>query len=182
MRRIVYQGNYITVSEEEISGHLYERVSLRDGVHIIPYDEEKGILLIREYRVHEKGERWKFVSGWVDKKGKSLLEHAKEELAEELGLQAGKWTLLYQEKNKNATCSTSLHVYLCEEISPLKEKSKNPDSGEILEMKWFNFQDFFHLIQRGNIRNPGAFLVALVSLLQKENFFSSFLQGVKGKK
>jgi len=169
MEVIKYQGKYITATEEVIDGHTYERVRLREGVHLIPYREEDNkILLMKEYRVHEGGARWKFVSGWIDKEGKDALQHAKEELAEELGLEAEYWKEIFSEKNRQATCSTGIHVFLCEHIHPLEQKPDNPDTGEVLDSKWFSLDELIQLIEEGNIKNPAPFLAALVFLLKKQ--------------
>lgn len=58
--KLVYEGNYIRVTEEVINDHTFERAHFRPGVHVLPFRDNK-LLLIREYRHHEGGSRWKFI-------------------------------------------------------------------------------------------------------------------------
>lgn len=62
MREIKYKGNYMEVSEENIDGHIYERVKLLPGVIVIPVRDGE-ILFMREFRKHENISRIKLVSG-----------------------------------------------------------------------------------------------------------------------
>ncbi len=168
MEEIKYQGKYITVVEEEIDGHVYERARLREGVHVIPHDGNGNILLIREYRVHEKGERWKFVSGWMDKEGKDALTHAQEELAEEIGYRAEVWKEIFREKNRLGTCSFGIHVFLCEDLVPLEEKPENPDTGEVRELRWVDRRELVEILKKGDLKEAVPYLAALVFLLDWE--------------
>ena len=48
MRKIIHGGKYLTMSTEDIDGHLYERVTLRPGVKVIAIQDNK-FLFIKEY-------------------------------------------------------------------------------------------------------------------------------------
>lgn len=76
MRKNVFEGKYLTMSTEDINGHIYERVNMRAGVRVVPVEDDK-ILFIKEYRQHEQKSRLKLIGGWVDKKDKTPLEIAK---------------------------------------------------------------------------------------------------------
>jgi len=145
MKEIKYQGKYITTSEEEINGHMYERTELQPGVHVLPIRDNK-ILLINELRVHEKAARWKLVSGWCDKDNLSPQEHAQEELAEEVGMQAKHWEEFFNASVPNATVSLNTRYFVCTDISDIEEKIHNPDSGEVLDYGWFTYDQIFALI------------------------------------
>jgi len=169
MKEIKYQGNYITVTEEEINGHIYERAQLREGVRVIPIQNNK-VLLMSEFRPHEKDYRWKLVSGWCDKEKRSPLEHAQEELAEELGMQAENWKEFFNSILPNATLSPSTHYFLCENISELEEKVENPDVGaDINGHDWFSFDEIFHLINEGKMWPDDATMVVLWHLYNLKN-------------
>ncbi len=140
-----YSGKYLTITEEQIGSHIYERVILKEGVRVYPIQEGK-LLLIKEFRTHEGKARWKIVSGWIDKEGKSTLEIAQEELAEETGLQAEHWDEFYVYDTMGATVSTRIPCYIATGISELPEKIENPDNDEILEMRWVNLDELYGLI------------------------------------
>ncbi len=150
----MYQGKYIKITEEEIHGHTYERTSLLPNVHVLPIRDNK-ILLMNEYRTHEKSSRWKLISGWCDKENKKPLDHAQEELAEEVGMQAEYWEEFFDGSSENATVNYNTHYFVCKNISELPEKIESPDSGEVLDYDWFRLDQIFDMINQGKIW-PGA--------------------------
>ncbi|MCI5050689.1 MAG: NUDIX domain-containing protein [Candidatus Pacebacteria bacterium] len=169
MKEIKYQGNYLTLSEEVINNHVYERVSLRPGVHVMPVKNEK-ILLMHEYRPHEKKSRWKLVSGWVDKEHMSPLDHAKEELAEEVGMQAKNWSELYNTHFPNATINGNTYYFLCSEVSELEIKIENPDIGaEVHGYDWFDLDTIFHYLNEGKIWPDDSTLAMIWYLTNQKN-------------
>jgi len=167
MKSIKYKGSYITTSEEEINGHIYERTELMSNVHVLPIRGNK-ILLMNEFRTHEKKSRWKLITGWCDKEGKSSLEHAQEELAEEVGMQAEHWEEIFYANVPHATVNLNTHYFVCTEISELEEKIDNPDTGEVLDYAWFDFNEIFNLIDQKKIW-PGQSTMIAVSYLYNLN-------------
>lgn len=161
MKQIIYQGKYITTSEEEINGHIYERTELIPNVHVLPIRDNK-ILLMNEFRTHEKSSRWKLVTGWAEKKGKTLLEHAQEELAEEVGMQAKSWKEFFDASVPHATVNLNTHYFVCTDISELAEKIDNPDVGCIVnKYDWFTFGQIFELINNGKMFPDESSMIAL---------------------
>lgn len=169
MKQTVYQGKYISVSEEKINSHTYERITLRAGVHVIPVRNER-VLLIREERTHEDTPRWKVVSGWCDKEDKDPLAHAQEELAEEANMSAEHWEEVYQAVVPNATVNPNAWYYLCEGISELPYNHPNPDEGcEVLDKKWFSFEELFELINKKEAWLDHSMAVVLWVLYNKKS-------------
>ncbi len=167
MQERKYQGSYLTITEETIDNHLYERVQLRKGVHVIPMQENK-VLLMREHRPHEKADRWKLVSGWCDKEGKTPLEHAIEEFSEEVGMKAEAWEEIYDTVLPNATINHNTHYFLCTGITPDENRLANPDNGEVLEYQWLTRQEILTLLyERKMWLDTGALLILLE--FQKNN-------------
>ncbi len=146
-----YQGNYITVTKEVIDGHIFECMSLRAGVQVIPLRGQK-ILLINESRVHEHGCRCNIVSSWCDKQGRTTLDHATEKLAEEAGLAAADWEEIYNNNHPGAILNARTTFFVCRNVSELSLKLVKPDHGcEVLEQKWFTLDDVFQGIHGGLI-------------------------------
>ncbi|GEM_PF-1726561 len=161
--KIVYKGKYLQVSEELINGHIFERVVLRSGVHILPIEEAK-VLLIHEERPHEKQARWKLISGWVDKKGKTILEHAQEELAEEIAHQAKIWEEIKIPSNEGATVCQNIHYFIARGLRKMSHPPENPDSGKILSYRWFSQEDLKKGIMEGRIYPSRGVLLAYLYL------------------
>lgn len=160
MKQIKYQGKYIITTEENIEGHVYERMELIPNVHVLPIREDK-ILLMNEYRTHEKNSRWKLVTGWAEKPGVSLVQHAKEELAEEVGMQAKHWEEFFDASVPNATINLNTHFFVCKEISNLQDKVENPDGGEVLGYDWFTYEQIFEMLNKGRMWPGGSTMIAL---------------------
>ncbi len=90
MEKIVYNGKFIKVTEEEIEGKTYERAYIIEPIIILPFNKKGELLIIKEKRLHEKPKiRWKLVTG-VYEKGVSLEENVNRELQEEIGKKASK--------------------------------------------------------------------------------------------
>jgi 8-oxo-dGTP pyrophosphatase MutT (NUDIX family) len=162
MQETRYKGNYITVTEEIIHGHRYERVLLRPGIQVIPYREDGKILLMHESRTHETISRWKLVSGWVDKDGKTPLEHAIDELAEEVGYTATSWFHISKMDDKNFTISFQTDFFACTDLVKIPNPPNNPDEGcQVLDCGWFSFDEIFDLMADGRMLKDNTILVAL---------------------
>jgi len=160
MKEIKYQGKYISVTEEDINNHVYERVEVKEGVQVFPYKEGK-ILLIKELRTHEKQARWKFVSGMCDKEGKTPLEHAQEELAEEASMIAESWEEIYSSSVPFATINPNVHFFVCTDVRELSVSIENPDTSIVIEKRWFTFEELFQLMNTKEIWLDDVLMVAV---------------------
>ena len=150
MKKIVYKGKFLEVSEEYFNGKPYERVKLRPGIKVLPVKDNK-ILFIREYRVIEQQTSVKLISGWMDKEGKSPLEIAKEELAEEAGLEAEKWYEFHYMNTDNFTVENKVWYYVAENPKELEEKIENPDHDIVEELLWLSEEEFWKMCDRNEI-------------------------------
>lgn len=163
MKHAKYRGKYITTSEEVINGHTYERTELIPNVHVMPVRDNK-ILLMNEFRTHEKSSRWKLITGWCEKENKNPLEHAQEELAEEVGMQAKYWEEYFNASVPNATVNLNTRYFVCKNISKLDQKIENPDSGEVLDYNWFSYDEIFELINNKKMYPGQSTMFALLYL------------------
>ncbi len=149
-KKIVYTGKYITITEQEMGDHTYERMVLRPGVCVIPA-KDKEILLIKEFRAHEKGARWKAVSGWMDKEGLDDITTAKEELAEEIGMASDKWEKLPHFDIVDKTINMTTSYFIAFDPYILENPPKNPDHDEIEQLRWVSLHAFEIMLENGEI-------------------------------
>ncbi len=139
-------------------------------VIVIPYDREKNrILLIKEFIHYYDRAFWKFVSGGIDKGGLSILEHAQEELAEELQMKSSRWIHYYtfQEFFR----SKKVFVFFAENTQELEKQKKNPDhrlGNYILERRWLGIDELWKMIEANEIIPQESVLVALRFLREQE--------------
>jgi len=130
--KIVYKGNFITVTEEEIGSSVYERAYIQNAMTIFPVDDEGKIIFIKEKRLHERPSiRWKPVTGYVEP-GSTIEENANRELQEEIGKKAA---ILepYFEMNISGTVNIIQSFFIAKQLT--NSKIPNPDGADsILEI------------------------------------------------
>ncbi len=160
MRKIIYKGKYLTMSTEKIGKHLYERVTMRAGVAVLPIKDNK-ILFIREYRLHEKKSSLKLLSGWIDKKGMSPLQIAQEELREEISMKADKWRLFYKYDTKNYTVEETKTYFIAEDLQQLPPQ-ENPDSDIVEEIVFLDEKELKEQLLNKEILWDKDIVVALM--------------------
>ena len=142
MEQIKYNGAIIKVTEEMIDGHKWERVYLKNGVLVLPFDSSGNLYLIHELRPHETPKsRWKLVTGCIDK-DLPLEEIAQIELQEELGMKAG--TLKkYMETKEMATVRHTRTYFIATGLSP--SKKPNEDTTTVLGTKTLPFRSVYEM-------------------------------------
>ncbi|MBI4448547.1 NUDIX domain-containing protein [Candidatus Woesearchaeota archaeon] len=119
MEHVVYKGNFITVTEEDINGK---------------------IILIKELRVHEHPtESWKLVGG-VHEEGDSLEAAANKELREELKMRG---TIIpFMSINRKGTFCESTSIVLAKDLT--HDPLPNPDGEHvILGMQEFSVDEIY---------------------------------------
>ncbi len=149
MRKTIYQGKYLTMSTEKINGHLYERVSIRSGVRVLPIKNGK-VLFIREFRKHEGRARLKLIGGWVDKENLTSLEIAQEELREEVSYQAGNWEKFYTYQIPNGTIEEKVDYFIARDLTKLPSQH-NPDNDIVEEIVFLDRAELIEKLKKKEI-------------------------------
>lgn len=136
------------------------RQARRDIVIVFPYNPKtKEILLIEEYRKDYDQNIWKFVSGGMDKEGKTETQVAQEELAEEMGLEAKKWSIFHE--FGKVFSSVKITYFIAEDVSEMKNPPENPDDDFIVNQKWVNLNELWRMIDAKEIIWKDSVLVAV---------------------
>lgn len=162
---IKYTSKYVTAFTQDIEGKECSLVEIGDDVVVFPIIEDK-VLLIKERRPIENVTRWKPVMGWVDKEGKTLLEHAQEELAEEANMVASMWQEFHTTEYKD-TVQYKQHFFVCFDAIELKYNNGNPDNNDgyrIEETAWFSQEDLFAMLERDELLWDGEMLTCIMAL------------------
>ena len=137
------------------------RQARKDIVILFPYDEKtKKILLIKEYRKQYKMEIWKFVSGGMDKPHLDSLDTAKEELAEEIKMEANEWSL-YHQFDKTFS-SVNIYYYIATNPTLMENPIPNPDEDDIIvEQKWVSLDELWVMVDAKELIWKESVLVAI---------------------
>ncbi len=151
MEKIVYQGNIVRVTEEQIENINWERIYLPDGVIVFPITSEGKIVLIKEKRPHENPPvRIKPVSGILEHEKGTPAENAQREMQEEIGLKAGHMELLWSQKG-TGTVNHEQYYFVATNLT--HEKLPNPDGEEtIMGTIEYTPEELLHALTTEEIR------------------------------
>lgn len=160
----VYKKNGIVLTEKIFvsDGKEIARVSLSLGkntVLIIPIDTDGNFFLGQQKRGDSKEFMIEFPNGGIEK-GEELLDAAKRELSEELGLE-GDMKYLGKFRPFSGLVDLEVNVFLCTDAHEQDNLKKlKPDFYEKIERKKFTEKEIYDLIKEGKL-NQSYFLSAL---------------------
>jgi 8-oxo-dGDP phosphatase len=168
----VYEGRVISLRLDTVAmpgggDSVREVVDHPGAVAVVALDEQDRVVLLRQYR-HPVGRHlWELPAGLRDEDGEPPLETAKRELAEEVQLAAGRWSLLTTTYSTPGFCDEEVLVYLAEELS----EAALPD-GFVVEheeadmtVERVPLADAVQRVFDGDIRNASA-VVGLLAAAQ----------------
>lgn len=95
----VYEGHLFSLVEADFEGpggEEFSRAVVRHpgAVGVVPVHDDGTVSLVRQYRAAAESDVLEIPAGVRDEEGEAPLETAKRELAEEVGLAAGRWQQL----------------------------------------------------------------------------------------
>ncbi len=148
-----YENSWITVTHRDVinpSGHegIYGVVEFKKiTVGALPIDKKFNIWLVRQFRYSIGQYSWEIPAGGADE-GERLIEAAKRELLEEVGIIAGKWTPLLDIHPSNAITNEFARVYLAENLELCVPNLE--DTEDIVAQK-FSFPKVIDMVMKGVI-------------------------------
>jgi len=116
---------------------------------VMPVDERRRVLLVRQFRLPARRFLWELPAGRVDP-GETPLKAAKRELIEETGFRARTWTKLAAYWPSPGFLAEKMNLYLAEELAA---GERTPMEDERIEMKWFTSKELGDLIDNGKIED-----------------------------
>ena len=122
-------------------------VQHRGSAVIMPVDDKKRILLVRQYRLPARKYLWELPAGTVDP-GEKPLQTARRELVEETGLRAKKIQKLAEFYPSPGFLTEKMTIYLATELTQGEAK---PMDDERIETKWFKAKEIDKMIREGQI-------------------------------
>ena len=114
---------------------------------VMPVDEKKRVLLVRQYRLPAMQHLWELPAGRVDP-GETPLQAARRELAEETGYRARKMQKLVEFWASPGFLAEKMSIYLA---TGLIAGKSTPMEDERIETKWYTAREIDKLIQSGKI-------------------------------
>ncbi|MTE14078.1 NUDIX domain-containing protein [Nocardia aurantiaca] len=162
--REVYANRWITLREDvvrQVDGEesIYAYIRKADFAIVIPWDGER-FQLVEQYRYPLERRCWEFPGGAVAGESDPVAV-ARQELREETGLRAGRFTVLGKVAPAPATSTHYGYVVLATELT---EGAHEREPSEMdMESAWFSRDEVESMIQEGAIVDAQS--VAAYSLL-----------------
>lgn len=159
--RNVFNGRVLSLNLERVTlpnGRVAELEVAHHpgGAAIVALDAAGRVCLLRQYR-HAAG-------GWLDElpagkldAGEPPLECAVRELAEEAGMQAGRWQKLGEYLSSPGVLTEVIHIYLARDLIAVESA---PEEHEVFEARWVPLPEAVRCAARGELRD-GKSLVGL---------------------
>jgi len=172
--RTAFEGKVVSLRQDEVQmsdGSTGQRdVVVHPGaVGVLALDDEERIVMIRQYRHPVRRYLWELPAGIKDVADEPLIETARRELAEEAGLQAGRWHRLLDFFATPGGSSEEVTVFLARELSEAVPPEDFVVSGEELdlEVRRVPLAEALAAVQSGRIRNSIAVAGILAAVVAK---------------
>jgi ADP-ribose pyrophosphatase len=162
--REVYKCSLFQVTEDEATETKGDFKIKRSVVRhagsavIMPVDENKRTLLVRQYRLPAEKRLWELPAGKIDA-GENALQAARRELAEETGYKAKIWTRLASFWVSPGYVQERMTVFQATELT---EGEPNPMDDERIETRWFTRRELKDMIADGKIEDAKTLIGALM--------------------
>jgi len=159
----VYEGRVISLYRDTVAmpggGNGVREVVRHPGaVAVVALDDEGRVVLLRQYR-HPVGDYlWELPAGLRDEDGEPPLATAKRELAEEVRLAAGRWSLLTTTYSSPGFADELVLIYLAEDLSDVDLPEGFTVEHEELDLtvERVPLDDAVQRVFDGDIRNVSA--------------------------
>ena len=149
----VYENPWIKVVQNETLNAdggegIYGVVQFKNiAIGIIPFDEDYNTWLVGQYRYPLNQYSWEICEGGgpIDE---DILESAKRELKEELGIVANNWSKLMEMHLSNSVSNELGVIYVAKDLT---FHEPEPEEGEVLAIKKVPFQELYQMVMDGEI-------------------------------
>lgn len=150
---VKYDNPWIKITEHQTinadgGDGIYGVVHYKNiAIGIIPLDEDYNTWLVGQYRYPLEQYSWEICEGGglhnVD-----VLDSAKRELLEELGIKATNWTNIMDIHLSNSVSDEKGVIYIAKELS---YHNPEPEEGEVLQIKKLPFDEVYQMVMTGEI-------------------------------
>jgi ADP-ribose pyrophosphatase len=150
----ITKNRIFTVTQDHAidpGGFQIERaiVQHRGSAVVMPVDDKKRILLVKQYRLPARKYLWELPAGTVDP-GETVFHAARRELAEETGLRAGKMQKLAEFYPSPGFLTEKMTIYLATDLT---KGEATPMEDERIETQWFKAKEIDKMIREGKIQD-----------------------------
>jgi ADP-ribose pyrophosphatase len=150
--REVYANPWLRVREdvaEMPDGRttLYGVVQCKPCVGVLPFLDERTVLLVGQYRYVAGAFAWEMPTGAI-RPGETEEAAVQRELAEEAGHEAARLVKLCHFHSSKSVVEETAHLYLAEGLRPVV---RDADETEFIEVRAFAFDEVLRMVETSQI-------------------------------
>jgi len=155
-------NNRTTIHQGKVFELIRENVTLENGTTtdvefiehpgataVIPFLDDKRIVLLKQYRHALKKYIWEVPAGTLDPR-EEIISCAKRELIEETGYSAGQWHRLGEITPVPGYSNERIHIFLATGLQPADQ---NLDEDEVIQVQAVDFLKAIEMIGDGEIQD-----------------------------
>ncbi len=150
---VKYENPWIKITEHQtidVTGGdgIYGVVHYKNiAIGVIPLDENYNTWLVGQYRYPLQQYSWEICEGG-GLHTKDVLESAKRELLEELGIKANYWNKIMDMHLSNSVSDEEGVIYIAKDLS---YHEPEPEDCEVLQIKKIHINEAFQMVMNGEI-------------------------------
>lgn len=158
----IFDGRVVKLRVDTVQlpdGRLTEREIMKHpgGVGVIAIDEEKNVLMVRQFRDAAKKVMLEIPAGKLEY-GENPLECGMRELVEETGFRAQEFIHLGEFFVTPAYCEEKINIYLAYKLT---EECQNLDDGEFVEVEKIPLDELFEMVMNNEIDDAKTIIAVL---------------------
>jgi 8-oxo-dGTP pyrophosphatase MutT (NUDIX family) len=168
--RPAWQGRRISVAALDVEGPDGERFE-REIVHhpgavaMVPLHDDGTVTLIRQFRCALGEDMWEIPAGMRDVSGEPTEETAQRELAEEVGLRAGRLEHLARFHTSVGFSDEAVVIYLATELTEVPDDRQEAEEQH-MQVERVPFEAALAMVDDGRITDAKT-VVALLTLARR---------------
>ncbi len=153
-KKTIYRNEWISLNVDAVrqpdgNDGQYSVINTSDTISIIVKDDDNKIRFVYLHRYPINAYSWEVIKGRMD--GDSPIDAAKRELAEEMSLEANKWTALGHFNPFNGLCGELNTVFLAEKLTTCDTNMREEEG--IAEIKSFSLAKIDNMITNNEIKD-----------------------------
>lgn len=166
-KKIVTKNKFFTLTEERCRKHngdiaeQYFTMEKPNSVVIIPFTEDKKVILIKQYRHPVRSIKYEVPAGYVEKEDKNPMVSAKRELMEETGYKPKKLIKLGKAFALSGLLTNTVHFFLAVDCKKISDQ--HLDKDEEIEVKETTFDKALILLEKSDIMDLGSVAAMLIT-------------------
>ena len=170
LKKYVYKGKILSLRVDEAllpnGKPCIREIVEHSGGACALYVENGAALFVRQYRYAYGESLYELPAGKCDV-GEEPSVAAARELAEETGVVAKKWTLLFETYPSPGYTDEKIYIYLAQDGT---HQTQRLDEGEFLDVVWLPLSNVKTMLQSGEIKDAKT-IIALQAYFSHENKF-----------